>query len=132
MDTKKKSKATPLSPEQMAKIPKTSEKELKKLPSIKKVVAELESKGITAAKIAKKLNDGLEATKPVVADGEILNYSPDFPTRYKYCELLLKVRGDMVVSNGNERGDVNIQVNLVDLSDRIQLLSVKKEDNRGV
>ncbi len=131
MEADKKNLKTPLSPKQIDKTPKTSAKELKKIPSIKKVLSELKKSGITAAKIAEKLNDGLGATKPIVADGEIIDYAADYPTRYKYCELLLKVRGDMqAIPNDIDKSAVNVQVNLIDLDERIKLLGVKVQDDR--
>ena len=111
--------------------PPTSATELKKLPTIRAVVTELEGKGITAEKLAKKLNDGLEATRPIVADGEIIDYAADYPTRFRYAELLLKVRGDMRdIKDDPAKNAVNVQVNIVDLADRIQLLGVKVENGR--
>ena len=129
---KKPLKTAPLGKKDLDNIKKTSAAELKKLPSIKKVVSELEAKGITAAKIARKLNDGLDATRPIVADGEVIDNAPDYQTRYRYCELLLKVRGDMqVIPQNPEKGNVNVQVNMVDLGERIQLLGVKVQDKRN-
>ena len=117
-----------MSKRELKKVGKTSAAELKKLPNVKAVVTELEGKGITADKLATKLNDGLEATRPVVADGEILEYAPDYPTRFRYAELLLKVRGDMRdIKDSPEKNTVNVQVNIVDMAERIALLGVKVE-----
>lgn len=54
----------------------------------------LDEVGVTDNKLAHKLAEGLEATKSVVmGGGEFIDVQPDFATRHKYLETLLKVKG---------------------------------------
>lgn len=56
----------------------------------------LDEYGVTDVKIAQKLAEGLEATKSVVMEkGEFIDVQPDFATRHKYLETLLKVKGHL-------------------------------------
>lgn len=56
----------------------------------------LDEMGVTDTKIATKLAEGLEATKSVVMEkGEYIDLQPDFATRHKYLETLLKVKGHL-------------------------------------
>lgn len=57
----------------------------------------LEQAGVTDEKLAQVLNDGLDATVPVVmgtkSEESFVDIQPDYKTRHKYLETGLKVRG---------------------------------------
>jgi hypothetical protein len=63
----------------------------------------LDEAGVTDNKLANKLAEGLEATKSVVmGGGEFIDVQPDFATRHKYLETLLKVKGHMTAHVENK------------------------------
>jgi len=73
---------------------KTAVKKIKNPPSPKKVLSLLASEGVTKQKVCKVISEGLEAVKPIVSDGEIISYEPDFNVRHKYIETILDVIGE--------------------------------------
>lgn len=87
---------------------------------VKLVKDELEKKKINADVIVKKIREGLNAIKSVVVDGEVIDV-PDFTTRYRYVELLLKVRGELreeVVRSGN-------------ISQQVIVIRAKEDEGKG-
>lgn len=68
-------------------------------------------KYISEPVIYKALTEGLSSTKPIVNQGELIDY-PDYTTRHKYIETALKLKGDLAPEQ------TNVQVNnTVDLSE---------------
>lgn len=75
----------------------------KNVPTKKKVISLLSSSGVTKKKICEVLAEGLVAVKPIVSDGEIISYEPDFAVRHKYVDTVLDVIGEkkMIVPDGD-------------------------------
>lgn len=70
----------------------------------------LEKAGISDTILAKKIKEGMSATKPVqVGSGEYATYETidDHPTRHKFIVTALQVKGHIKTT-----GDVNTQVNV--------------------
>lgn len=59
----------------------------------------LEKLGISDVKLAQRLNEGLDATKPIYKNNnatkkvELVDHSPDFAVRHKYVETSLRLKG---------------------------------------
>lgn len=71
-------------------------------PTPQKILSLLSSSGVTKERICKVLSEGLDSTKPIVCDGEIISYEPDYAVRHKYVETILDVIGEkrLVVPEG--------------------------------
>lgn len=84
-------------------MPQDIVKKNKNPPSPKKVLSLLASSGVTKEKICKVLAEGLTATRAIVADGEILEYAPDYNVRHKYIDTILEVIGEkkLVIPEGD-------------------------------
>lgn len=66
----------------------------------------MEKIGLTDAKLAQKLHEGLEASRIVVMgkdDDSFADVQPDYAVRHRYLETGLRLKG-----LGKEAGDVNI------------------------
>lgn len=68
----------------------------------------LEVIGVTDEKLAKRLNEGLDATRAVVmgtkSEESFVDIQPDYAVRHKYLETGLKLRG-------HAKDDTNINLN---------------------
>ena len=77
----------------------------------------MEKAGVTDEKLVGVLKDGLEATKTIVMgseDSSFVDIQPDHPTRHKYLETAIKIKG----LNNNDGTTVNINFNKVVEDDR--------------
>lgn len=84
----------------------------KRLTESKTFLKTLEKLGITDEKLAKVLDEGLEATRAVVmgtkSDESFVDVAPDFAVRHKYLETAIKLKG--YVEKDKESGDINIVI----------------------
>jgi hypothetical protein len=85
----------------------------------------LEEAGVTDERIAKVMNEGLEATKPVYRNNpisgevEILVETPDFGVRHKFLETAMKVKGHVAPETPPPAGPTyNTQINIGDKTPR--------------
>lgn len=66
-------------------------------PAFKTFLDELEKAGVTDAKIAETISEGMNATKTIVMGGEsnesFVDIQPDHQTRHKFVETAIKVKG---------------------------------------
>lgn len=89
-------------------------------PTPAKVLSLLSSEGVTRRRICQVLAAGLKATRPVVADGEILQHVPDYSTRHKYIETILDVIGEkkLVIPTGDTHYHFTNILSLVEAYER--------------
>lgn len=70
---------------------------LTKTPVFQSFLDELEKAGVTDAKIAETISEGMSATKTIVMGGEskesFIDIQPDYLTRHKFVETAIKVKG---------------------------------------
>ena len=82
-----------------AGYPPTTAKNPQQLTRSKGFKELMDKMGISDEKLAKRLNEGLDATKAVVmgvkSEDSFVDIQPDYITRHKYIETSLKLKGHL-------------------------------------